>query len=153
MKPLETSKVGRVPSNVASREHRTAHHMKKKFISALIVMAAVSMTQAANISWIGGTADYTNAADWAGGIVPGAFDNAINDNGTNNAVRVSAGNPDWNLNQIRAGNGAGSGAFLQNGQNVNLSGTNGNSYVTPFRLGVAVGDTVVHTLNNGANNY
>lgn len=128
--------------------------MKIKLISLLTVMAAASMTQAANILWNDGTADYTNAADWSGGIVPGANDNAINDNGTNNVVRISAGNPDWTVNQIRAGNGAGNGAFSQGGQNVNLIGTNGISvFITPVRVGVAASDTGVYTLNGGSLNY
>ena len=128
--------------------------MKKKFVSVLSFMAAVSMTQAADISWIGGTADYTNTADWVGGVVPGGGDSAINDHGSNNAVQISVGNPDWSVNQIRAGNGAGDGAFIQNGQAVTLTGTNGSTgYITPLRLGVAAGNTGVYTLNGGSVNY
>jgi autotransporter-associated beta strand protein/T5SS/PEP-CTERM-associated repeat protein len=128
--------------------------MKKKLVSVLSLMAAVSMTQAADRSWIGGTADYTNAADWTGGVVPGAADNAINDHGTNNAVQISVGNPDWLVGQIRAGNGAGDGAFIQNGQAVSLIGTNsGNGFITPFGLGIADGNTGIYTLNGGSINY
>ncbi|HWD92603.1 MAG TPA: autotransporter-associated beta strand repeat-containing protein [Verrucomicrobiae bacterium] len=128
--------------------------MKKKLFSFLSVMAAVSMAQATDIFWTGGTADYTNAADWTGGVVPGGSDSAINDHGLNNAVQISVGNPDWNVNQIRAGNGSGDGAFIQNGQAVTLSGTNaGTGFITPVRLGVAAGDTGVYTLNGGSINY
>ena len=128
--------------------------MKKKLFSFLSLMAAVSATQAADILWTGGTADYTNAADWVGGVVPGINDNAINDHGLNNAVQISVGNPDWLVNQIRAGNGTGDGAFIQNGQTVTLIGTNsGIGAITPFRLGVAAGNTGVYTLNGGSINY
>ncbi len=87
-------------------------------------MAAVCAAQAANISWSGGTADFTNAASWVGGVVPGPGDNAINDSGSNNIVRIRAGNPDWTVNQIRAGNGAGDGTYTQDGQTVTLTRTN-----------------------------
>jgi autotransporter-associated beta strand protein len=154
MKTPETSKAGIVPPIGVSKENRTAHAMKKKVFTVLSVIAAVSMTHAADIFWSGATADYTNAADWVGGVVPGATDNAINDNGTNHAVQISVGNPDWAVNQIRAGNGAGSGAFVQNGQAVTLTGTNGGSgFITPFRLGVVTNDTGVYTLNGGSINY
>jgi autotransporter-associated beta strand protein len=154
MKIPETSKVGIVPSIGASNGNRTAYPMKKKFVSFLMIMAAASMAQATDIFWTGGTADYTNAASWVGGVVPGASDSAINDNGSNNAVRISAGNPDWVVNQIRAGNGAGDGAFLQNGQAVTLTGANsGTAFITPFRLGIAAADTGLYTLNGGSINY
>src|SRR5690349_13900056 len=123
MNLAETSKAGGVPSTGMSHGKRTDYRMKKKIALLLTAMAAVSVAQASDISWIGGTADYTNAADWAGGVVPGVNDNAINDNGSNNTVQIRAGNPDWSVNQIRAGNGAGDGAFLQTGQTVSLIGS------------------------------
>jgi autotransporter-associated beta strand protein len=101
------------------------------------------MTQAADISWTGGTASYTNAANW-GGTVPGPGDTAINDNGTNNVVQINTGNPDWTIGRLRAGNGTGSGAFEQNGQTVTV-----NVGPRPFRLGVAPGFAGVYTLNGG----
>jgi len=140
-----SSKVSRIPKVGAST------------LATLVVLLAFA-AKAADIQWQGGTASYTNAADWVGGMVPGTNDNAINDNGTNNKVQINVGNPDWTVNQIRAGNGAGSGAFLQNGQNVNLTGTNLNGsvvsvYTTPFRLGIVSNDTGVYTLNGGSINY
>jgi autotransporter-associated beta strand protein len=126
-------------------------------MATLFALTALS-TKAADISWQGGTADYNTPANWVGGAVPGGSDNAINDNGTNNVVQIKVGDPDWTLNQIKAGNGLGNGAFVQNGQTVNLTGTNWNGsvvsvYNTPFRLGVVAGDTGVYTLNGGSINY
>jgi autotransporter-associated beta strand protein len=105
----------------------------------------------ADIQWQGGTASYTNTADWVGGSVPGSGDNAINDNGTNNVVQINPGNPNWIVNDFRAGNAGGAtGAFLQNGPNANLNGW--------FRLGVGSGaigvftlDAGTITMNNGGN--
>ena len=130
-------------------------------LTALALAAIASFAtsaNASNITWAGGTASYTNAADWNGGVVPGLADNAINDNGSNNAVLINVGNPDWSASQIRAGNSAGSGAFTQNGQTVSLTGTNMNGavqtvFTTPFRLGLAVGQTGVYTLNGGTLYY
>src|SRR5437016_657441 len=138
--------------------------MLRRFLetNALVLATAAAFpaltSKAANISWQGPTASYTNSADWVGGVVPGFADNAINDNGSNNAAQVNVGNPDWTVNQIRAGNGAGNGAFEQNGQNVTLTGTNFNGsvvsvYTTPLRLGVVAGNTGVYTLNGGSINY
>ena len=95
---------------------------------------------AADIRWIDGTASYTNAASWSGGVVPGFADNAINDNGTNNVVQINVGNPDWTLSQLRAGNGA----FQQNGQTLFLSGS-----PIALNLGVVSNTTGVYTLNGG----
>lgn len=154
MKIPETSKVRIVPSSDASNGNRTVNPMKKKFALLLSMVTAASMAQAADISWNGGTADYTSTANWVGGVVPGASDSAINDTGTNNAVRISVGNPDWAVNQIRAGNGAGDGTFTQNGQAVNLTGTNsGTSFLTSVRLGGAAGNTGLYNLNGGSINY
>jgi len=121
-----------------------------------VILSAAS-TQAADRFWSGGTADYTNTT-WSGWVVPGATDNAINDNGTANAVRISVGNPDWTVGQIRAGNSVGNGAFVQNGQTVTALGTNYNGSViteffTPFRLGIVAADSGVYTMNGGTLNY
>src|ERR1035437_2153947 len=123
-------------------------------LTLALLAASTLVTRAADRFWSGGTASYTNAAAW-GGTVPGSSDNAINDNGTNNVVQINVGNPDWTVNQIRAGNGAGSGAFVQNGQAVTLIGTNIAScaFTTPFRLGIVAGGTGVYTLNGGSINY
>jgi autotransporter-associated beta strand protein len=113
-------------------------------LAALVALPLLT-AKAADINWQGGTADYTNAADWVGGVVPGAGDNAINDNGTNNVVQINVGDPDWTVNDIRAGNGAGDGAWVQNGQTVTLNGW--------FRLGIIATNTGVYTLNGGTINY
>jgi len=111
-------------------------------------------TQAADIRWTGGTDEYTNPAAWTGGVVPGTLDNAINDNTSNNVVLINPGDPNWTVNQLRAGNGLGDGAFMQNAQTVTLVGTNnGTGFLTPFRLGVAPANTGVYTLNGGSINF
>jgi autotransporter-associated beta strand protein len=104
-------------------------------------------TSELNVEWIGGTADYDTPTDWRGGTVPDAtnFQNAVNDNGTNNAVEINNGDPDWTINDIRAGDGAGNGAFVQNGQTVTVSGW--------FRMGVISNDTGIYTLNGGTLTY
>jgi autotransporter-associated beta strand protein len=123
-------------------------------LTLALLAASTLVTRAADRFWSGGTASYTNAAAW-GGTVPGSSDNAINDHGTNNVVQINVGDPDWTVNQIRAGNGAGSGAFVQNGQAVTLIGTNiaSPAFTTPFRLGIVAGGTGVYTLNGGSINY
>ena len=124
---------------------------------AALALWPVAM-RAADIRWQGPTASYTNTADWIGGVLPGSRDNAINDNGTGNAVQINVGDPDWTVGQIRAGNSAGNGAFVQNGQTVTPLGTNYNGpviseFFTPFRLGIVAADAGVYTLNGGTLNY
>jgi autotransporter-associated beta strand protein len=120
--------------------------------ATLITLAALlpNAVLAADINWSGGSASYTNAANWVGGVVPGSTDNAINDNGSGNAVQINAGNPDWIVNQIRAGNSIGNGAFVQNGQNLYLTNAAGRGAV---RLGVAANRSGAYTINGGALNY
>src|SRR5580692_9616244 len=76
---------------------------------ATLVALPVLTAKGADIHWVGGTADYTNAADWDSNSVPGSADNAINDNTTNNVVQINAGDPNWTVNDIRAGNATGNG--------------------------------------------
>jgi len=151
MKTLKCLKRGVVPSMDPSAVVRMMYSKGKKAALFFSVISAVSIAQAANISWSGGTADYTNAPSWVGGVVPGPNDTAINDSGSNNVVRIRVGNPDWTVNQIRAGNGAGDGAFTQDGQAVILNGANsGTGFVTPFRLGTGATNTGIYTLNGGS---
>src|ERR1017187_3544774 len=63
-------------------------------VTALVAMPMLN-AKAGDIHWNDGTASYTNAADWVGGVVPGFTDNAINDNGTNNKVQINVGDGDW----------------------------------------------------------
>ena len=100
-----------------------------------------------NVEWIGGTADYNMPTDWQGGAVPSVtnFQNAVNDNGSNNAVQINNSDPAWTVNDIRAGDGAGNGAFVQNGQTVTVSGW--------FRMGVVSNDTGIYTLKGGTLAY
>jgi autotransporter-associated beta strand protein len=96
-------------------------------------------------SWVGGTADYNTPADWSSGTVPLSWNNADNDNGSNNVVQINSGDPNWTVNDICAGNSTGSGAYVQNGQTVTVNGW--------FRLGIASGLTGVYTLAGGTLNY
>ena len=131
-------------------------------VSALTLIAAVTATlltaQAADVQWQGGTASYNNTANWNPATIPGITDSAINDSGSSNAVQINLGDPDWTVGQIRAGNSAGDGAFVQNGQTVTVLGTNYNGpviteFFTPFRLGILAADTGTYTLNGGTLNY
>ncbi len=126
-------------------------------LACSIVLAAAS-TQAADKHWTNSTASYNNALNWSPNGVPGATDNAINDNGAANAVQINLGDPDWTVGQIRAGNSLGNGAFVQNGQTVTALGTNYNGpviseFFTPFRLGIVAADSGVYTMNGGVLNY
>jgi len=126
---------------------------KQRFgIKPLLAVAASSAlalcgAQAADRSWTGGTASYTNAANWTGGVVPGPADVAINNNGTNNVVQINAGNPDWSVGELVSGN-LGNGAFSQSGQTLTLS-----SLVRSFHLGAAPAATGVYNLSGGTVNY
>ena len=120
----------------------------RALILATTALLTAFTVKAANIEWQGGTASYTNAADWVGGVVPGSTDTAINDNGSNNVVQINIGDPDWALNQIKAGSGAGDGAYVQNGQTLTLSAAS-----RAFRMGIAPANTGIYTLNGGAISY
>ncbi|MDB6123102.1 MAG: Autotransporter-associated beta strand repeat protein [Pedosphaera sp.] len=111
---------------------------------AALAVLPTPVTRAADIFWSGNTASYTNAANW-GGIVPGATDNAINDNGATNVVQINLGNPDWTVADLSAGStGSAMGAFEQNGQTVTANGW--------FHLGAGVDSTGFYTLNGGTLN-
>ncbi|HEV2696147.1 MAG TPA: autotransporter-associated beta strand repeat-containing protein [Verrucomicrobiae bacterium] len=112
-------------------------------LTLAMLAASSTVLHATDIPWIGGTAEYTNTIDWTGGVVPGSGDNAINDNGSNNVVQILGTDPTWNVNDIRAANGANaSGAYVQNGSAVILGGW--------FRLGIGTGATGIYTLNSGS---
>ncbi|HEY1786549.1 MAG TPA: glycoside hydrolase family 2 TIM barrel-domain containing protein, partial [Verrucomicrobiae bacterium] len=102
-----------------------------------------TITSVGNIEWIGPAADYNTPADWQGGAVPNAtnFQNAVNDNGTNNVVQINIGDPTWTVSDLRAGNGSTNGAFAQKGAAVNVNGW--------FRLGVATNSMGIYTLSGG----
>jgi len=127
-------------------------YLNRYSTKALLVLTAGSTLVQLNALgadrfWSGSSASYTNAANWTGGIVPGASDAAINNNGSNNVVQVNAGDPDWSVGEILAGGargGAGSGAFLQGGQMVSVQ-----PGVRTVRLGIAPADTGIVTLNDG----
>ena len=57
--------------------------MKKAVISVLIAVSVSSMSQAADGSWnVDADGDWTNSANWAGGVVPGDNSNDNTDTAT-----------------------------------------------------------------------
>ena len=112
--------------------------------AALILPAATGLAQT---YWQGpnpGSADYTNAADWVGGVVPtGGSANPDNDNGSNSVILIQAGDPTWSVNSIRAGwsNNA-SGSYLQTGGTVTT--------VLKFRLAAGNLGTANSSPNSGS---
>ena len=117
--------------------------MSLRPLSLVIPGLLMALTaRSADIQWQGGTADYNVPANWVGGAVPGPADNAINDTGTNNVVQINSADPNWVVNDFRAGNAGGAGgAYVQNGSAANFNGW--------FRMGIGVGSTGVFTLNSG----
>ena len=98
-----------------------------KLLGLLCMALAASSAQAADIFWTAGTATFNNPANW-GGTIPTGSDNAIVNNG--GTVLISAGDPAWTVFDIRAGQGTGDGAYIQDGSTVTL-----NSW---FRLAIDV---------------
>ena len=110
-------------------------------------LALCGTAQATDRSWSGGTASYTNAANWTGGIVPGAGDNTINDNGSNNVVLLRDGDPLWQHGDTLAGNADNTtGAYLQTGSTNNTGGGNW------LRMGVGNNTYGSYILSNGVVN-
>jgi autotransporter-associated beta strand protein len=101
-----------------------------------------------NLYWKGGSNDFNSGGNWAGGAVPGTNANAINDSGSNNVVAIRSVDPVWNVNDLWAGDAAGStGAFVQSGSTVNIGNSGGL-----FRLGGEAGAVGYYTLLAGALN-
>src|SRR6266436_1520398 len=94
----------------------------------LLILSAAT-TQAVDRFWTGTTGTYNSTTDW-GGTIPTGSDNAIVNNG--GTVLINPADPDWTVNDIRAGDGNGnSGAWQQDGPTVTLNGW--------FRLGLGTG--------------
>src|SRR5882724_1052296 len=97
-------------------------------VICLLILSAAT-TQAVDRFWTGGTGTYNSAADW-GGTIPNGADNAIVNNG--GTVLINPADPNWTVNDIRAGDGSGNtGAWQQDGPTVTLNGW--------FRLGIGGG--------------
>src|SRR5882762_8628725 len=112
------------------------------FALAVLISLSSLVAEAADIFWTDGTASYTNAANWTGGIVPATGDHGIVSNGV---VQINVGNPDWTIDDLSAGGTANSsGAIEQNGQTLNM-----NSWLHIADGSNAVG---VFTLNGGTVN-
>jgi autotransporter-associated beta strand protein len=132
-------------NHAASSSKFTAATNFNIFFALMLGALLASSARAGNIEWQGGTADYTNAADWVGGVVPGPADSPINSNGTNNIVEINPGDPDWFVGDISAGGDVNaSGAITQNGQTLNLSGW--------LHIGSGTNSVGVFTLNGGTVN-
>jgi len=113
----------------------------------VLALCPVLTSRAADIFWSGGTGDYTNAASW-GGTVPGGGDHAINNSGSNNVIQINAGDPNWTVIDLIAGNADNtSGAYVQNGATVKVGNPGGW-----FRFGVNPGSFGIYTLNGGTLN-
>lgn len=101
----------------------------------------VSVAEAADKTWDGTTGSYTIATNWAGDVLPVPADNVIVSNG--GTIQILAGNPTWQVNDVRAGTVAGAtGTFQQQASTVQL-----NSW---FRLGLVAGGTGRYSLQGGA---
>src|SRR5882757_9073656 len=113
---------------------------KLRTLNLITVVALVAAAAKADVEWQGPTASYTNAADWVGGVVPGATNNVDNANGTNNILQLNPGDPDWTVNDITAAGLTGSGgAIQQNGPTLNVNGW--------FHVGAGTNSTGVYTLD------
>lgn len=111
---------------------------------ATLAVSPTTVTQAADFFWSGNTGTYNNAANW-GGAIPGASDNANNDNGATNVVQINLGDPDWTISDLSPGStDSTSGAFQQNAQTVTANGW--------FHLGAGPNSTGFYTLNGGTLN-
>src|SRR3981189_2969592 len=100
-------------------KYKNVRFNKALGLVCLMILSAAS-TQAVDIQWTHGTASYNPPADWAGGVVPGPADNAIVTNGA--TVLINPADPNWTVNDIRAGDTVGSGAWVQDGPTVTLNG-------------------------------
>lgn len=118
-------------------------NLNKMIGAACAMILSAASSQAVDRFWINPVTDsYTNTANWTGGVLPNGGDNAINNSGAGNSVLINAGDPDWTVNDIRSGDGAGnSGPWIQSGANVTLNGW--------FRLGIG-GGTGDYTMSGGS---
>src|SRR5258708_2539680 len=109
-------------------------------VICLLILTAAS-AQAVDRFWTGTTGTYNSATDW-GGTIPNGGDNAIVNNG--GTVLINPADPNWTVNDIRAGDGSGNtGAWQQDGPTVTLNGW--------FRLGLG-GGTRSHLFKAGTLN-
>src|SRR5262245_36424987 len=117
-------------------------HLSSQAAVAAILFTSAFSAQAVDHFWTAGTNTFNNPANWAPATIPGPNDNAIITNG--GTVLINAADPAWTTFDIRAGQGGGDGAYIQNGQTVTL-----NAW---FRLGVDAGTTGTYTMLSGTLN-
>jgi autotransporter-associated beta strand protein len=115
------------------------------FAGALLLSAAAALAQTL---WIGGTADWNNAANWNPNTIPSGSVNCTDDNGSNNIILIQPGDPIFQHGDTLAGNADNtSGAWVQNGSTNNTGGGNW------LRMGVGLGGVGYYTLlGNGVIN-
>ena len=83
-------------------------NLNKMIGAACAMILSAASSQAVDRFWINPVTDsFTNTANWTGGVLPNGGDNAINNSGAGNSVLINAGDPDWTINDIRSGDGAG----------------------------------------------
>lgn len=116
--------------------------------ATLIVPAATGLSQNYWQGPANGSADYTNAADWAANAVPtGGSANPADDNGSNSVILIQAGDPTWSVNSVRAGwEDNDSGSYIQSGSTV----------TTALKVRLGVGNSGVEgspTMNTGSAGY
>ena len=118
---------------------------KASVLMLALLAASINPVHAADIRWTGGTASYTNAASWDSNSVPTATDNAFNNNGPGAIVQINNGDPNWAVNDLKAGGDANTtGAFVQNGQTLTV-----NSWLI---LGDGANSLGTYTFNAGTLN-
>ena len=93
----------KTPINSTTPKRSRLSQAKILTLAATLIVPAT--TGLAQTYWQGpanGSADYTNAVDWVGGVVPtGSSANPANDNGSNSSDFDRAGDPTWSVNSLR----------------------------------------------------
>ena len=145
--PEELKPTNRMKTSSNTTAMKSCHfaNIGLRSITVACALFGIGLCARADIEWQGGTASYTVAADWVGGVVPGATNNADNSNGANKVLQINPGDPDWTLTDITAGGQPGaSGAIEQNGPTLNVNGW--------FHIGSGTNSTGIYTLDAGTIN-
>jgi len=122
--------------------------MKNLLLSLFVAVGLIgSASVKADNTWIGGVGLFDQASNWSEGVVPNGERVLINNGGTMLINSNDAINLDW----LRVGWNAMSGAVIQNGGTVNVGGQpDGNLWVGSSDNGIQ--STGTYTLNGGTLN-